>query len=313
MKRLKKTDYIIISIILLLVIGIVLYNLGSNVINNKASEGPAESDTEITYESFNGKRIGIRTGTSFEALTLEHFPDSEYSYYDTDSDLITALTNNKIDGFLNDEPVSAMIHIEHRDVDYMKELLVDDDYYWGFTKGSERSDKIREEFNETLRNLRKSGELDNIKAKWMGEDESAKTYDKSELSGENGTLFVADQNVEDLLAAVRRINAYRDAMERVRTNFTPMLSKPMVPVEGKIVLILQTLSTLGTVTLRELLDDAPSLADMIASFMGVLELIKVRRILMEEPEESENAVGGEETRFFLNPDAPRESEAAAKT
>ena len=125
--------------------------------------------------------------------------------------------------------------------------------------------------------------------------------------------FVADQNVEDLLAAVRRINAYRDAMERVRTNFTPMLSKPMVPVEGKIVLILQTLSTLGTVTLRELLDDAPSLADMIASFMGVLELIKVRRILMEEPEESENAVGGEETRFFLNPDAPRESEAAAKT
>lgn len=191
MKRLKKTDYIIISIILLLVIGIVLYNLGSNVINNKASEGPAESDTEITYESFNGKRIGIRTGTSFEALTLEHFPDSEYSYYDTDSDLITALTNNKIDGFLNDEPVSAMIHIEHRDVDYMKELLVDDDYYWGFTKGSERSDKIREEFNETLSNLRKSGELDNIKAKWMGEDESAKTYDKSELSGENGTLLVA--------------------------------------------------------------------------------------------------------------------------
>jgi len=133
--------------------------------------------------------------------------------------------------------------------------------------------------------------------------------DTDEISPDRA--FVADQNVEDLLAAVRRINAYRDALERVKTNFTPMLSKPMVPVEGKIVLILQTLSTLGTVTLRDLLDDAPSLADMIASFMGVLELIKVRRILMEEPDESDNAVGGEETRFFLNPDAPRESETTA--
>lgn len=123
--------------------------------------------------------------------------------------------------------------------------------------------------------------------------------------------FVADQNVEDLLTAVRRMNAYRDAMERVKTNFTPMLSKPMVPVEGKIVLILQTLTTLGTVTLRDLLRDEPSLADTIAAFMGVLELIKVRRILMEDPDEDDNAVGGEDTRFFLNPDAPHQETAAA--
>ena len=119
--------------------------------------------------------------------------------------------------------------------------------------------------------------------------------------------FVADQDVEDLLTAVRRMNAYRDAMERVKTNFTPMLSKPMVPVEGKIVLILQTLSTLGTVTLRDLLRDEPSLADTIAAFMGVLELIKVRRILMEDPDEDDNAVGGEDTRFFLNPEAPHDA------
>lgn len=119
--------------------------------------------------------------------------------------------------------------------------------------------------------------------------------------------FVADQNVEDLLLAVRRMNAYRDAMERVKTNFTPMISKPIVPVEGKIVLILQTLQTFGTATLRDLLEDAPSLADMIASFMGVLELIKVRRILMEDPEEDENAVGSEQTRFFLNPEAPHDA------
>jgi hypothetical protein len=93
-------------------------------------------------------------------------------------------------------------------------------------------------------------------------------------------------------------------MERAHTNFTPMVSKPIVPVEGKIVAILNTLSTFGTATLRELLEDAPSLADLIASFMGVLELIKVRKILMEEGDPEDNSVRGESTRFFLNPDAP---------
>ena len=124
--------------------------------------------------------------------------------------------------------------------------------------------------------------------------------------------YVADQDPLSLCAAVRRINAYRDAMERAQTNFTPMVSKPIVPVEGKIVAILNTLSTFGTATLRELLEDAPSLADLIASFMGVLELIKVRKILMEEYEDEENSVRGEGTRFFLNPDAPTDEQEAAE-
>ena len=120
--------------------------------------------------------------------------------------------------------------------------------------------------------------------------------------------FVADQDPLSLCAAVRRINAYRDAMEKVKTNFTPMVSKPIVPVEGKIVAILHTLNTFGTATLRELLEDAPSLPDLIASFMGVLELIKVRKIVMEEDEGAENSVQGAGTRFFLNPDAPTDTE-----
>ena len=133
--------------------------------------------------------------------------------------------------------------------------------------------------------------------------------DTDEISPDK--TFVADQDPVALCAAVRRINTYRDAIERAHTNFTPMVSKPIVPVEGKIVAILSTLSTFGTATLRELLEDAPSLADLIASFMGVLELIKVRKILMEDYEDEENSVRGEETRFFLNPDAPTDEQEAA--
>ena len=130
--------------------------------------------------------------------------------------------------------------------------------------------------------------------------------DTDEISPDR--TFVADQNVEDILSAVRRINAYRDSMERVKTVFKPMTSKPIIPVEGKIVIILDTLTTKGTATLRELLEDAPSLADLIASFMGVLELMKVRKIIMEDVLDEGNSVHGEHTRFFLNPEAPTDAE-----
>lgn len=133
--------------------------------------------------------------------------------------------------------------------------------------------------------------------------------DTDEISPDK--TYVTDQDPLSLCAAVRRINSYRDAMEKAQTHFTPMVSKPIIPVEGKIVLILNTLTANGTASLRELLEGAPSLADMIASFMGVLELIKSRKILIEEgdPELEENSVRGEATRFFLNPNAPSDDEA----
>ncbi|MBR3248065.1 MAG: transporter substrate-binding domain-containing protein, partial [Clostridiales bacterium] len=190
MNKLKKTDFIIIAVALVLIAGIVL----SVIVNSKGGKSTATQSAEeqkpATYDDYNGKRMGIRTGSSFEKLTLEYFPDSEYSYYDTDSDLVTALSSNKIDGFLDDEPVAKMIHIEHNDVNLITKHLVDDDYCFGFQKDTERSNKIRTEFNETLGNLQKSGELAEMKTKWFSQDDSGKTYDDSPLTGENGTILV---------------------------------------------------------------------------------------------------------------------------
>ena len=190
MNKLKKTDFIIIAVAVLLIAGIVL----SVLVNSKGKSSAAGQTTEeqkpATYDDYNGKRMGIRTGSSFEKLTLEYFPESEYSYYDTDSDLVTALSTNKIDGFLDDEPVAKMIHVEHNDVNLITEHLIDDDYCFGFQKDTERSNKLRAEFNETLGNLKKSGELDKMNTKWFSQDDSVKTYDDSPLTGENGTILV---------------------------------------------------------------------------------------------------------------------------
>ena len=117
--------------------------------------------------------------------------------------------------------------------------------------------------------------------------------------------FVADQDVTSLCAAVRRIIAYNNALEQaVTTTFKPMISKPIIPVEIKIVSIIKKIEKQGIASLEELLDGEPSLPDLIASFLGVLELVKVRKLLIADTVDGEwtreNAVLGADTRFIIN-------------
>ena len=117
--------------------------------------------------------------------------------------------------------------------------------------------------------------------------------------------FVADQDVTSLCAAVRRIIAYNNALEQAATTtFKPMISKPIIPVEIKIVSIIKKIEKQGIASLEELLDGEPSLPDLIASFLGVLELVKVRKLLIADTVDGEwtreNAVLGADTRFIIN-------------
>ncbi|MBR4539357.1 MAG: transporter substrate-binding domain-containing protein [Clostridia bacterium] len=141
-------------------------------------------------EDLNGKRMGIVTGTSFEAPTLQYFPDSQYLYFGTNSDVVTALVSNKIDGFLADEPVIRMICKEVPEITYLSKKITQDDYAFGFGKNSQRADRIRGQFNEMLSQIMTNGTLNALYDKWFGDDEAVKTVDLTGFSGENGTLNV---------------------------------------------------------------------------------------------------------------------------
>ena len=84
-----------------------------------------------------------------------------------------------------------------------------------------------------------------------------------------------------------------------------MISKPVVPVELKIVGILKRMENGGgKSSLRDILSDSVSLPDLIAIFIGVLELIKVKKILIDESDDvsdlPEGNLHGENTRFIIN-------------
>ena len=112
--------------------------------------------------------------------------------------------------------------------------------------------------------------------------------------------FVADQTVTSLCLAVRRIIAYREEHPSAdKVTFTPMIAKPIVPVEAKIVGILRHFEKKEKVSMTSLIEDAVSLPDMIAVFLGILELVKLRRIVLVEREDVVGSVYGIDTEFVM--------------
>lgn len=120
--------------------------------------------------------------------------------------------------------------------------------------------------------------------------------------------FVSDQEVESLCLAVRRIITYNENRPKIeRSVFTPMISSPIVPVEVKITGILNHMAKKERTSLKELLNDSVSLPDMIAIFLGVLELIKIRKILICD---TENTLLDDNATFIIN-DNPQDVEKDA--
>lgn len=113
--------------------------------------------------------------------------------------------------------------------------------------------------------------------------------------------FVADQDVQTLYLAIRRIIDLNEAIKDARANsFSPMISKPIIPIEQKISRIIDRLSEKRSQSLEDFISDSTSLPDMIAIFIGVLELVKSKRILLVEDEDVAHEIYGTGTKFRLN-------------
>ncbi len=121
--------------------------------------------------------------------------------------------------------------------------------------------------------------------------------------------FVTDQQVTSLCAAVRRIIAANESRPKAEKQiFAPMIAKPIVPVEVKIVGILHRMEKRDKTSMKELLSDASSLPDLIAIFLGILELIKIKKIRIEEDPDSYTVIHGTETQFSIGEEETEEEQ-----
>ncbi len=114
-----------------------------------------------------------------------------------------------------------------------------------------------------------------------------------------------DLLVKALGAVLRRIKV-AEAMKKPTDLVNPLIKRKIVSVEEKIEEICSILEDQDQASLFFLLKDSESRSELVARFMGILELIKIRRILITSVTVIEDVVeydeNGLEMMFALNPD-----------
>lgn len=166
------------------------------VMVRSAGATPESSNKTVSWQDYNGKRIGVLVGPLMEDAAAEFFPDSEHLYFDNYPDCATALLTGKIDGFLGDEPGMISMHAEQPEIDYIHEPLTENNYAFAFRKDDPESAALCEELDEFLSRAWEDGTMDEIAEIWLGVDEARKVVDMSDLTGENGTIRVVTTSTD---------------------------------------------------------------------------------------------------------------------
>ena len=156
----------------------------------KSEAGSARGYQSAEELSEPGTRLGILTGSVFDALTQEAFPEAELAYYNNIPDMAYSVTLGQLDAFMVDEPVARYMELEYPAVTHIPDLLSQTDYAIAFPK-TEEGRRLRDQLNAFMAELEADGTLAQIDDIWFGSDDSRKVIDLSGLTGENGVLQLA--------------------------------------------------------------------------------------------------------------------------
>ena len=145
-------------------------------------------------KDLNGKRIGIQTGTSFDQAVTELLPDSEIAYFNTRADIVNALLSGRIEAFALDGPAAEQMLKENESLAIVPEYMEDFTFAYVFPK-TDAGQALCSRFSEFLHGITADGTLEEIKAKWFGDDDSLKTIaDYRNFPAPNGVLQMATES-----------------------------------------------------------------------------------------------------------------------
>ncbi len=135
-----------------------------------------------------GKKVGIITGSAYDAVLKNKCPGAVPEYFNNFSDQAEALKAGKIAAFLVDEPMARDIQNRTGGLATLKDLLTSDGYAFAFAKS--RPD-LQKDVDDALRQMQADGTLREIEARWFGTDEAARTLPALAPGGKKGVLRLA--------------------------------------------------------------------------------------------------------------------------
>ena len=146
-----------------------------------------------SLSQLNGKRIGVQTGQTFDAMIAARLPEATLVYYNNKADLINALTTGKIVSFAADEPVAKVQMQENDRLTYVPEYLDSFEFGYVFAKNEEGA-KLRGQMNGYLQTIQADGTLAEIDRRWFSLDDADKVLpDYKSFPAPNGILRLATE------------------------------------------------------------------------------------------------------------------------
>ena len=142
---------------------------------------------EKTLSDFENATLGIFSGSSFEAIAKERFPNAQRLYYTLVPDMILAVEQGKIDGYITETTYVTAAIWEGARIEAVKEIIDRTSAGYIFKKDPS-TDALREQLNTFIRAAKENGTIDALQEKWFGETEPTGALDFDSLTGENGTL-----------------------------------------------------------------------------------------------------------------------------
>lgn len=153
-------------------------------------EGKESARSEKTLADFEHATLGILSGSSYDPLAKKRFPEAERKYYSLVPDMILAVEQGKIDGYILETTYVTAAIWDGAKIEAVKEPLDRTRAGYIFQKNSANA-QARDRLNEFIRSETENGQLARLQEKWLGSKEPDELFDSSSLTGENGTLKVA--------------------------------------------------------------------------------------------------------------------------
>jgi ABC-type amino acid transport substrate-binding protein len=129
--------------------------------------GKNETTKMATIDDVSGKRIGVYTGTIYDKFAVERFPKATIMRYNSISDFVLALKNNKIDVAISNLYSAKNVIKTNPEIGILTDDLLSFPIGIGFNKNNPA---LREKFNAYIKAIKADGSFNAMYQKWFDND-----------------------------------------------------------------------------------------------------------------------------------------------
>ena len=149
-----------------------------------------------------GIRLGVQTGTSYDAFCRENFPQSSISYCTSVPDMVLQLKNGALDGIAVNEVIARELSKTVDGITYLPEQLEELDICMALPKNDDGL-RLQSQLNDFLARIKSDGTLSAVLEAWMTNDTEHQVTDYLSLDAVNGTICLGTESAYPPFAFIR--------------------------------------------------------------------------------------------------------------